>query len=90
MRKEYAYRWQWRLSSLWDQLWPKVAETDPFNRDAGLPNVPRAQAEDLSNARCRLSFSRLGILVEWEEAPFQWVENQGFGVVRSCRRGPID
>src|SRR3712207_147349 len=86
---EFLYRWEWRLRSTPEQLWPFVTDTNRFNRDTGLPAVQRVDGETRENARQLLRFSRLGILVEWEEEPFEWVRPYRFGVDRRYRAGPV-
>lgn len=48
-----------------------------------------AGSKALKNARRRLRLSVLGVPVEWEEQPFEWVRPSRFGVVRQYTRGPI-
>src|ERR687885_516545 len=86
---ESYYRWEWWLRSTPEQLWPFVADTNRFNRDVGLPAVRRADDETGENARQHLRFSRLGVRVEWEEEPFEWVRPYRFGVHRRYRAGPV-
>jgi adenylate cyclase len=86
---ELSYRWEWRLRSSPEQLWPFVTDTNRFNRDTGLPAVQRADGDTGSNARRWLRFSRLGVQVEWEEEPFEWVRPYRFGVYRRYRAGPV-
>ena len=86
---EFHYKWEWRLRSPPERLWPFVADTNRFNRDTGLPGVRRADDAIGGNARQNLRFSRLGILVEWEEEPFEWVRPHRFGVHRRYRAGPV-
>jgi class 3 adenylate cyclase len=86
---EFHYRWEWRLRSTPEQLWPFVTDTNRFNRDVGLPAVHRAGDETRENARQNLEFSRLGVRVEWEEEPFEWVRPHRFGVHRRYRAGPV-
>jgi class 3 adenylate cyclase len=86
---EFYYRWEWWLRSTPEQLWPFVTDTNRFNRDTGLPAVQRADGETRGNARQRLRFSRLGVQVEWEEEPFEWVRPYRFGVNRRYRAGPV-
>jgi class 3 adenylate cyclase len=86
---EFHYRWKWLLNSSPEQLWPLVADTNRFNRDAGLPEVHLSADSPQRNARRRLWFSMLGINVAWEEEPFEWVRPQRFGVVRRYLSGPI-
>ncbi|TML60049.1 MAG: adenylate/guanylate cyclase domain-containing protein [Actinobacteria bacterium] len=68
-------------------MWPLVADTDRFNRDTGVPPVEVLGTE--ANARRRLRLRRLGVPIEWEEEPFEWVRPHRFGVVRRYARGPI-
>ena len=83
----FRYDWRWRLDASPDELWPYVADTNRFNRDAGLP--PVEQLAEGANATRTLRFSRFGVVVEWEEQPFEWVRPRRFGVVRRYSRGPI-
>ncbi len=39
--RELQYRWEWRLKSSPQALWPLVADTNRFNRDAGIPPLER-------------------------------------------------
>ena len=85
--REHAYRFELELESSPDRLWPLVSDTNRFNRDAGVPAVePLGVGE---NARRRLRLTRLGIPVEWEEEPFEWVSPRRFSVARSYTRGPL-
>ena len=87
--RELHYRWQWRLRSSPEQLWPFASNTDRFNRDTGLPAVSLAEPEPRPNGRKRLGFSRYGVELEWEEEPFEWVRPYRFGVNRRYRTGPL-
>jgi adenylate cyclase len=86
---EFHYKWEWRLRSLPERLWPFVADTNRFNRDTGLPGVRRADDAVRENARQNLRFSKFGVQVEWEEEPFEWVRPYRFGVHRRYRAGPV-
>jgi adenylate cyclase len=85
--KELRFHWRHELDASPDALWPLVADTDRFNRDTGVPPVEVLGAE--ANARRRLRFRRLGVPIEWEEEPFEWVRPHRFGVVRRYPRGPL-
>ena len=88
--KEFYYHWKWRLAASPEKLWPLIADTNRFNKDTGLPPVIKVDAQDrLPNARRRLSFSKMGVTVVWEEEPFQWIEPRRFSVVRRYTSGPI-
>ena len=86
---EFHYRWEWRLHSSPERLWPFVADTNRFNRDSGLPSVRRADEAVRENARQNLRLSKLGVRVEWEEEPFEWVRPYRFGVNRRHTGGPV-
>jgi class 3 adenylate cyclase len=86
--KELSYRLELDLTSSPEQLWPLVADTDRFNRDAGIPPVSRVTVG--ANARRRLRLSRLGVPIEWEEEPFEWVQPHRFSVLRRYVSGPLE
>ncbi|HEX8560349.1 MAG TPA: DUF5939 domain-containing protein [Pyrinomonadaceae bacterium] len=97
--KEFHYRWEYDLRADPQALWPLVSDTNRFNRDAGLPDVTRrggdARAGDGAEPgraarRRRLRLSKLGVGVEWEEEPFEWVRPFRFGVVRRYATGPVE
>src|SRR5262249_19001817 len=74
-----------------ETLWPLVTDTNRFNRDTGLPSIERRDKADQPtvNARRQLKFYRLGIPVEWEEEPFEWVRPYHYGVARYYKTGPV-
>ncbi len=92
-RKEFHYRWEYELRSSPQALWPVVADTNRFNRDAGVPAVVDTVSADaverLHNSRRRLRLSLLGFNLEWEEDPFEWIRPYRFGVVRRYKSGPV-
>lgn len=89
--KEFHYRWEWKLKSSPEALWPFASDTNTFNRDTGLPAIEQRAGKEayMPNARRRLRLFRLGIAVEWEEEPFEWVRPTRFGVNRRYTRGPV-
>jgi class 3 adenylate cyclase len=84
---ELHYRWEWRLRSSPEELWPLASNTDRFNRDSGLPAVHAAPGAP-SRGHRSLGLSMLGVKMEWDEEPFEWVRPYRFGVRRRYRRGP--
>jgi class 3 adenylate cyclase len=88
--REFHYRWEYDLKADPEKLWPFVADTNRFNRDT---NVPAVEVEPtkrrLRNARRRVRLSLLGMPVEWEEQPFEWVRPSRFGVKRTYSKGPV-
>jgi class 3 adenylate cyclase len=84
------YRWEYDLKASPERLWEFVADTNRFNRDTNVPPVEVDRpTRRLRNARRRVRLSVLGMPVEWEEQPFEWVRPLRFGVVRSYSKGPI-
>jgi len=87
---ELHYQWVYDLKSTPEKLWPFVADTNRFNRDT---NVPAVEAEPtrrrLRNARRQVRLSILGMPVEWEEQPFEWIRPSRFGVKRTYSKGPV-
>ena len=73
-KRVYHYRWDWYLKASPEELWPLVADTNRFNLDTGLPPVQQVPGTGRQpNARRRLFFHQLGIRIEWDEEPFEWV-----------------
>ncbi|HEY0384871.1 MAG TPA: DUF5939 domain-containing protein, partial [Pyrinomonadaceae bacterium] len=89
--KEFHYRWEYDLQASPEELWPLVADTNRFNRDAGVPavEVQTTPGSRLTNARRRLRLFIFGLAVEWEEQPFEWIRPFRFGVVRRYTKGPV-
>src|SRR5512143_709628 len=85
------YHWEWDFQSSPEALWPFASDTNRFNRDTSLPRVDdlRPAGADLQNARRHLRMYRMGIPVEWEEEPFEWVRPSHFGVMRRYSAGPM-
>jgi class 3 adenylate cyclase len=86
--KTLVYRFALDLESSPEQLWPLVSDTNRFNRDAGVPPVDRRGVGP--NARRRLRLSLLGVPLEWEEEPFEWLSPRRFSVGRTYLAGPIE
>ena len=90
-KKEFHYRWQYDLRASPQALWPLVSDTNRFNRDAGLPDVAAQAGTEIKGGDVprRQRLTKLGVGVEWEEEPFEWVRPYRFGVVRRYRSGPV-
>ncbi len=90
IRKEFIYTWEWELNSSPESLWPYVSDTNRFNQDSKLPSVTYASGKDselLLNRK--LQFSFLGVKVEYEEFPFEWVKPHFFTLIRQYSKGPV-
>jgi adenylate cyclase len=84
--REFRYRWEYDLEASPEELWPLVADTNRFNRDAGVPSV---EALGRAGPARRLRLFKFGVAVEWEEQPFEWIRPHRFGVVRRYTKGPV-
>jgi class 3 adenylate cyclase len=89
--REFHYRWEYDLRASPQALWPLVSDTNRFNRDAGLPDISAQGSTDVKGSvgRRRFRLKKLGVGVEWEEEPFEWVRPFHFGVVRHYHSGPV-
>lgn len=88
--REFHYRWEYELKADPEELWSFVADTNRFNRDTGVPSIAEAgKRQRLRNARRRLRLSFLGLPMEWEEQPFEWIRPSRFGVTRTYIKGPV-
>lgn len=90
---EKLYRWAWDLRSAPEALWPLVSDTDRFNRDCGLPpfevRAPEKGEPAPEPGLRKLRSRYLGILGEWEEREFEWVQPVRFAVERRFSKGPL-
>jgi adenylate cyclase len=74
-----------------EKVWPLITDTDRTNRLIGTKPVRfRAiEAGAKTSARFVGETSAGGFRLEYEEEPFEWVENKSFSVLRRMRGGPI-
>ncbi len=73
-----------------ERLWPLLANTDSLNRELGLPHVeyaftPLPQGGSAVRAKARMG----GVLMEWDEHPFEWIWPRQYAVRRVFHRGPM-
>jgi class 3 adenylate cyclase len=92
-RSERHFRWTWDFRAAPAALWPLVSDTDRFNRDCGFPPsqvrppAPGAAAPPPGVRLLRSTY--LGIVSEWEERQFEWVQPVRFATDRRFSRGPL-
>jgi len=84
----YNYVWEFDTRASPEALWPRMADTNRFNRDTGIPALQERMIEQRGTDR-RLGFSFWGISVEWEEEPFEWVRPYRYAVVRRYKGSPL-
>ena len=79
------------LASRASDVWRVLADTDRLNRKIGLPSVTtRPVAKGTRSAARFVVETRLGgVATEYDEFPFEWVEEKSFRVLRRMRGGPF-
>lgn len=88
---EKTYRWEWLLAAPPELVWPFVSDTQRVNRAIGLaPWTFREIPDPRGGSQRKGSFTYLGMAVEWDENPYEWVAPREMGVVRNYTRGPLD
>ncbi len=90
---EKNYVWTWDFGSPPAALWPLVSNTERFNRDCGFPpfevRAPEIGQPPAEPGVRRLRATYLGIVGEWEEREFEWVQPVRYTVDRRFSRGPL-
>ncbi|MCB1461062.1 MAG: hypothetical protein KDJ90_01225, partial [Nitratireductor sp.] len=81
---------EWYYDLTPEALWPVLSHTAKVNEAAGFPTyrlteTPRADG----TVDRRGSVKIAGISVEWEECPFEWVNNREFHQKRLFTSGPV-
>lgn len=76
-------------SSAPEALWPILADTERFNRAAGLSRIAVQPLDRAGAARFLIATALGGFRVEYEERPAEFVENERFKFLRVLRRGPV-
>src|SRR5688500_13596114 len=76
-----------RLRSPRRSVWCLIADTERLNRAIGLGSIEVTPNRDDSAARYVVKTVAGGFEVEYEEQPFEWVEEQRFSIMRVLRRG---
>ncbi|HVY47916.1 MAG TPA: DUF5939 domain-containing protein, partial [Minicystis sp.] len=73
-----------------EALWPYVANTDRFNKAAGLGEVVFVETPaEGGGATTTGSFKTLGMSIAWDEHPFEWVKDREHSVYREYTQGPL-
>ncbi len=68
-------------------LWCIITDTERLNRAIGMGRIELLPNDDDSAARYLVRTVSGGFPVEYEERPYEWVENERFSVRRVMRRG---
>ena len=87
---QMKYQFQWKLKSSPDELWPYVSNTDRVNHAIGLPAVRYRTFQDPKLGVRRMATVRaMGMTMEWEEHPYEWIEGRRLSVLRQFPSGPF-
>ncbi len=84
----YNYSWEFDTQAPPEALWTRLADTNRFNRDTGIPSLIPEVIEQRGLSR-HLGFHYFGIPIEWDEEPFEWTRPYRYGVVRRYTTGPL-
>jgi class 3 adenylate cyclase len=82
--------WTWTFDLPPEELWPVLADTNRFNEAMGLPpyvleEVPQPNGTVLRRGKGKAA----GFTLEWEEKPYEWIENRHFRQAREFTKGPF-
>ena len=77
------------LSSERQQLWCAIGDTERMNRAVGLGPLEVSPNSDATASRYVVRTVSAGFALEYEERPFEWVENERFRIHRQMRRGVV-
>lgn len=81
---------EWNLEASPEALWPYISNTDRFNRAAGLQPVTYEVVAGIDGRAHKMAQIKLvGMKIQWEEHPFEWIEGQQFSVLREFPMGPF-
>ncbi len=84
------YQFQWKFRSSPEALWPYVSNTDRVNNAIGLPAVRYKTFQDPKLGMRRIATVRaMGMTMEWEEHPYEWIEGRRMSVLRQFPSGPF-
>jgi eukaryotic-like serine/threonine-protein kinase len=87
---QLRYQFQWKLQSSAESLWPYVSNTDRVNHAIGLPAVRYKSFHDPKLGMRRMATVRaMGMTMEWEEHPYEWIEGRRLSVLRQFPSGPF-
>ena len=89
-RDVMSFDFVWELRNSPDKLWPHVSNTERLNRAIRLPAVDYTTTANEQGGSHRFGrFRKLGMMIGWQEHPFEWIEGRRMGVLREYNEGPI-
>lgn len=85
---EFNYTWEFDTQAPPEAMWTRMADTNRFNRDTGIPAL-HARVIQQRGVDRHIGFRFFGIPVEWDEEPFEWERPFRFAVVRRYAGTPL-
>jgi class 3 adenylate cyclase len=82
------YSWEFDAHAPPEAMWTRLADTNRFNRDTGIPSLMPDVIAYRGYER-HLGFRFFGFPVEWDEEPFEWTRPYRYGVVRRYTTSPL-
>lgn len=83
--------WDYEFRHPPEAVWSLVADTDRLYRAVGMPPVEFTHRPDHRGGTLRFGRFRLfGVLMAWQEHPYEWIRNRFFQVERTFDAGPLD
>lgn len=80
----------WHFDAPPDRLWRVLADTARFNEASGLDKYQLEELPQADGSVLRIGRSKImGLALEWEERPFEWLEGRYFRHTRLFRKGPF-
>jgi class 3 adenylate cyclase len=90
MQKQHERVWTWELPASPAALWPYLSDTARFNEAAGTPRYAVSEETQADGSvKRRATASYMGVAVEWDDPPFEWIVEREFRQTRIFRRGPL-
>ncbi len=71
-------------------IWHAICDTERLNRAVGLGKVELHETDGEGSARYVVSTVSGGFPLQYEEEPFEWVENESFRVKRIVKKGLVN
>ncbi|MBR56662.1 MAG: hypothetical protein CMH54_01245 [Myxococcales bacterium] len=84
-------RWKWTFSATPMAVWTYISDMQRVEQASGMPSVafkdtPHPEGGSTLHGRTR----QLGLLLVWNERPFEWVAGEYFRVQRNYTKGPLE
>ncbi len=87
---EKVWKWEWSLTAPPEKLWPLVSDTQRVGKAIGFGPWNFKERPDPRGGSIRTgTVTALGIDIEWEEHPYEWVAPREMAVVRTYTKGPF-